>query len=198
MPDASESDWDVVIIGGGPGGSTAATTLAQAGRRVLVLEKARFPRFHIGESLLPYNRRVFEELGVWEKISSAGFTRKRGAQFTMGSGSRANRLDFASGVFTEYPDAMQVERSVFDEILLDHSRESGADVREGCTVTGHRVAADQVVVSYRDADGMERVVGSRQLIDASGMANLTANLESQRVNYEGHRKVAIFGHFAGV
>ncbi|MCP5548388.1 MAG: FAD-dependent oxidoreductase [Akkermansiaceae bacterium] len=80
-PTHSSPDYDVVIIGGGPAGASAATTLAKAGRRVLVLEKARFPRFHIGESLLPYNRAVFEELGVWEKIENAGFMVKRGAQF---------------------------------------------------------------------------------------------------------------------
>ena len=96
MQISTRNEWDVIVVGGGPAGSTAATTLAQAGRRVLVLEKARFPRFHIGESLLPYNRKVFEELGVWEKIAAAGFTRKRAAQFVLGNGTRANRLDFST------------------------------------------------------------------------------------------------------
>ena len=191
-------NWDVIIIGGGPAGSTAATTLAQAGRRVLVLEKARFPRFHIGESLLPYNRKIFDELGVWEKISNVGFTRKRAAQFIMGNDSLANRLEFSKGAFTEYPEALQVERAKFDEILLHHSRENGAEVREESQVLGHAVEEHRVTVKYRSADGAEHELSAPYLIDASGLGNFTANREAQRAYYAGHRKLAIFSHFEGV
>ncbi len=193
-----EIEWDVVIIGGGPAGSTAATTLAQAGRRVIVLEKAKFPRFHIGESLLPYNRRIFDDLGVWPKIAAAGFTKKRGAQFVMGNDSRANRLDFSKGSFTEYPEAVQVERSKFDQILLNHSREAGAEVREECTVLEHRVESGDVMVRYRAADGTEQELSARYLVDASGLGNFTANRAALREYYPGHKKIAIFGHFSGV
>ena len=93
----SQKNWDVIVIGGGPAGSTAAATLRQAGRSVLVLEKAKFPRFHIGESLLPYNRSIFDELGVWPKIEAAGFMVKRGAQFWMGDGSIHTRMNFSQG-----------------------------------------------------------------------------------------------------
>lgn len=190
--------WDVIVIGGGPAGSTAATTLSQAGRKVLVLEKAKFPRFHIGESLLPYNRKIFDDLGVWEKVSSAGFMKKRAAQFLMGNGSHGNRLDFSKGAFTEYPEAMQVERSKFDDILLHHSREQGVEVREECQVIDHRVENDRVVLKYRASDRSEQEVAARYLIDASGLGNLTANQASHREFYANHRKLAIFSHFSGV
>jgi FADH2-dependent halogenase len=193
-----QTDYDVIIIGGGPAGATAAMTLRQAGRKVLVLEKEKFPRFHIGESLLPYNRPIFDELGVWDKIQSAGFMRKRGAQFWMGDGSMHTRLNFSRGSFTEFPEAIQVERAQFDDILLRHAEQLGAEVREETLVTSHQVAKDRVTIRVKAKDGSEQEVSAAFLVDASGLNNFTANREKLREYYPGHKKIAIFGHYSGV
>ncbi len=193
-----EKTWDVIIIGGGPAGSTAAATLRQAGRKVLVLEKEKFPRFHIGESLLPYNRPIFDQLGVWSKIQAAGFMVKRGAQFWMGDGSLHTRLNFSKGSFTEFPESIQVERAKFDDILLRHAEELGAEVREEALVTEHRIEKERVMVKFRAKDGSEHEAQAAFLMDASGLNNFTANREKLREYYPGHKKIAIFGHYSGV
>jgi flavin-dependent dehydrogenase len=192
------TEWDVIIIGGGPAGSSAAITLAQQGRRVLLLEKETFPRFHIGESLLPYNRRLFAELGVDGEIKSAGFMVKRGAQFWLGDGSRRVRVCFAKGTYTDEPESVQVERSIFDHILLKQARKTGAEVREGCIVTGCKIDEAKATVQVRQSDGTASEHTAAFVLDASGLSNLTGNLEGLREFYPGHKKVAIFGHFKDV
>lgn len=193
-----ETIYDAVIIGGGPGGSSAATFLARSGKRVIVLEKERFPRFHIGESLLPYNRAIFAEMGVLPKLEQAGLIKKWGAQFHIGNGAKSLKLVFRRGKFTRESAAFQVERAQFDKLLLDHACETGAEVRQGCAVTGYQINADGVVVQAQSDSGTCFNVAGRFLVDASGRGNFTGNVEKLREVHPKLKKLAVFAHFQGV
>ena len=192
------STFDALVIGGGPGGSTTAGFLARQGRRVLLLEKEHFPRFHIGESLLPYNRQLFEELGVLPTLEAAGFVKKVGAQFHLGNGSQFVQFVFRQGRFTREPEAFQVERAPFDQLLLEHARACGAEVREGWTATRFASDADGVTTEARSDGGLTASFRSAFLVDASGRGNLTGNQEGLRVIHPRLKKLAVFGHFTGV
>lgn len=194
----SQTIYDALIIGGGPGGSAVATYLARAAKRVLVLEKEHFPRFHIGESLLPYNQEIFREMGVLPTLEAAGFTKKYGAQFHLGNSSKSLKLTFKNGCFTREPVAFQVERSKFDQLLLNHARSSGAEVREGWTVSKFTNNSREVTLEARSDKGESETFRGAFLLDASGRVNFTGNQEGLRVIHPKLKKVALFGHFEGV
>lgn len=185
---------DVIVIGGGPAGSCAATILGRAGRSVRVLERERFPRFHVGESLLPYNAGIFDELGLTPKLRAAGFPIKKGAQFHLGNGSKGTAFVFGAGRFTRFPEAFQVERSRFDEILLRHAAQSGAQVAEEVEV--ERVDADADGVTVTVKGGVRH--RAKMVIDASGRGNVTGSLEGLKVMNPKLKKLAVFGHYEGV
>lgn len=194
----NQAKYDCIVIGGGPGGSAASTFLARGGRRALVLEKERFPRFHIGESLLPYNREIFAEMGVLPELEAAGFPIKYGAQFQLGNRRKGLKLVFRNGCFTRETRALQVERAAFDDLLLRHAEKSGAEVRQGWTVTSFSRSNGFVQVEARGPDGAAETFKGSFLIDASGRGNVTGNLEQLRVVHPHLKKLAVFGHFEGV
>src|SRR6187397_1832171 len=114
------NSYDAIIIGSGPGGSTAGSALAQVGKKVLILERERFPRFHVGESLIPYGNDELRRIGVWDKLAAGGFMPKLGAEFVLGNSRAGIRILFGRHLPASYAQTFQVERSRFDNLLLDH------------------------------------------------------------------------------
>jgi len=187
---------DVLVIGGGPAGTTVGALLAEQGYAVVLLEKDEHPRFHIGESLLPRNLPILQRLGVFEAVREIGVY-KPGADFTAEDGEVVNfGFDRALGETPAY--AFQVKRSEFDQILFDNCRTKGVDARQHHRVMGVRRQGDEWVVDYSNGLGVERSLSARLVIDASGRENFLARKHKWHAKSRRHASAAIFGHFANV
>lgn len=192
------SDCDVVVIGGGPAGSTAATLLAQRGHRVVLVEKDSHPRFHIGESLLPANVPLFEKLGVASEMAAIGME-KWGATFVSPWHDHTAGFEFGEALDPSMPLAYQVRRSEFDEILIRRAAAAGATVLENTRVReldlGERDVAPRVRAT--SIDGTVREWRPRFVVDATGRDTLIANrLKIKRRNPD-HNSAAMYAHFRG-
>lgn len=194
-----EDRFDVIVIGGGPAGAAAAAELARRGHSVLVVEKEHYPRFHIGESLIPGVVTVLEELGVGKAIHAEGFIRKYAAEFVTPDAAFRQRYVFSDSLTPEHDLAYQVERARFDEILLDHARSQGAVVRVGAEVTHFDEQPEKIVCTLSEADAERGAcqVSSRFLIDASGQHSFIARRLGLRQLDLGLRNVAVYAHFRG-
>jgi flavin-dependent dehydrogenase len=188
---------DVAVIGGGPAGSTAAALLARRGYRVIALEKAHHPRFHIGESLLPMNLPVFERLGVLEKVRALGVF-KPGADFETDNELGYNTYAFARAIGNSPPHAYQVWRQDFDKMLYEHARECGADAREGHEVVNvEQIGPRETRLDVHTDDGGSYRLQACYVVDASGRDALLSTKRKLRRKNSQHQSAAIFGHYRG-
>ena len=189
--------YDVAIVGGGPAGSTAATLLARAGRRVIVLEREKFPRFHIGESLLPFSTQTFDRLGVREKLDRT-FLPKYGGEIVAACGTRGVKFYFKDGFRSRRDRAYQVTRSEFDKLLLDHSRENGAEVREETEVKKIAFKPDRVTIDIETSTGVSETLEARYLLDCSGRQTVLGNFYNLKRTYDHLQKFSVFAHYENV
>jgi flavin-dependent dehydrogenase len=195
-------DCDVLVAGGGPAGSTAASWLARSGHRVILVERDEFPRFHIGESLLASVNDVLRAIGADERIRSAGFPQKWGASFMPADASIERYLDFATSPDVSAPQTWQVPRATFDHLLLRHAAASGADVRERHRVLDAAFDAGGVTAAVQQTiDGAAAApftIRARVLLDASGRGSLLSRKFNLRIDEPRLANVAIFSHYSGV
>ena len=197
MTNPSAKHWDVIVVGGGPAGSTVATLLARRGASVVLLEKEHHPRFHIGESLLPMNMPLFDELGVADQVARIGIP-KYGVEFVSPWHDHPSHLDFAQGWDKRFDSAYEVRRSEFDHVLLQHAAATGSEVIEGCRVTGVEFpeGGGAIAIASLD-DGREARFQAKFLVDASGRDTLLASRFATKTSNKRHSTAAIYGHFTG-
>ena len=188
---------DVVVIGGGPAGTTIAPLLAEKGYHVVLLEKARHPRFHIGESLLPANLPLFERMGLAEQVKAIG-VEKWGAEFVSPHHEMSQSFHFADAWDKSMPYAYQVKRAEFDEILIRNAEKKGVEVHECCKAKGIDFLPDNAgaVIRAEHDDGRQSEFQARFVVDASGRDTFLANRFQIKHRNPKHNSSAIYGHFS--
>lgn len=196
---SSAHEVDVLVIGGGPAGTTAATLLQERGFRVALLEKDHHPRFHIGESLLPANLPLLDKLGVADAVKAMAME-KWGAEFVSPWHEQKTQMfAFAEAWDKSMPMAYQVRRSEFDAILMRNTASKGVEVQEGCKVDDVQFLPDGqgAIISAQHEDGRRASWAARYVVDASGRDTFLGSRFKTKKRNPKHNSAAIYAHFTG-
>lgn len=197
LSEIANRDYDVAVIGGGPGGAALATFLARAGHRCVVFEQAKFPRYHIGESLIPHTYGIFDRLGLLPQLRASAFPVKHSVRFVSDSGKESVPFYFSETLPGDRARTWQVERSQFDCMMLDHARANGVEVHEQLGIEkvlfdGERAIGVQIVSNGSRAD-----VHSKVVVDASGRGCVIGRQLGLRTPLPELRKASVWGYFRG-
>jgi flavin-dependent dehydrogenase len=193
----STSIYDAIVVGGGPAGATAATLLAQHGRQVLLLERESFPRYHIGESLMPHTWFTFERLGVLDWLKQSGSPRKHSVQFVSISGKVSQPFYFFKTITEDWASTWQIRRSDFDKMMLENAAATGVDVRQGVAVRDVLREGDRVIGVRADVPGGSETHRARVVVDATGRDALLAAKLGWKQRDPDLNKIAIFTYYTG-
>src|SRR5687768_7061525 len=192
------SSPDVVVIGGGPAGSTCSTLIAQQGYNVRLFEREKFPRFHIGESLIPETYWVLKRLNMLDKMKNSAFVQKCSVQFVNQHGKMSQPFYFTDHNPHECSQTWQVLRSEFDQMMLENAREHGVDVHEGVRVLDVLFEGQRAIgVRLKEENGAEREVRAKVVVDASGQSSLIQSKFQLRVPDAVLRKGALWTYYEG-
>jgi len=198
MVSMNSKTYDAIVIGGGPAGSTAGALLAEKGRDVVILEKSKFPRYHVGESLMPYCYFTFERLGIVDQLNERAYTQKHSVQFVTSDGKMSAPFYFFQHFDHPAATTWQVKRSEFDELILDNAREKGAEVREETQVVDFLYEGGRVVgVIAENRSGERYELNAQITIDASGRDGLFQSKKKWRRRDPKLNKVAIWTLYKG-
>lgn len=193
-----EADYDVVVAGGGPAGTALATFLVRAGHRCLVLDQSKFPRYHIGESLIPHTYGVLDRLGLLPMLRRSKFPLKHSVRFVAPDGKESSPFYFSETIPGEGAITWQVERGEFDRLMLSHARECGADILDETSVESVIFEDGRAVgIHAKDASGKAFEIRSKVVVDASGRACLIGNQLGLRAEVPGLKKSSFWGYFRG-
>ena len=193
------NDYEVLIVGAGPAGCSAASLLAEYGHRVLVIEREKFPRYHVGESLIPFTFPALDRLGLIPRMKGSHFTRKYSVQFVQPNGRASQPFYFFNRYDREtVAQTWQILRSEFDQMLLDHARSKGAEVREETTVTALLKEGDRVTgVRIKDRTGRETELRAPITLDCTGKESFAAVRQGWRMKDPYLNKVAVWTYYQG-